>query len=130
MTDQAEAWLAQQVVDTAQDMSARGLSPQRSGNVSARFGDHVLITPSAMAYADMLPGDIAKVSMTGDQIAGASSTSTETPLHLAIYQAHPEARAIVHCHSMAATALACARTVHPGISLHGRHRRWRDHTVR
>ncbi len=108
MAEESEAWLAQQVADTARDMSNRGLSPQKSGNVSARSDNHILITPSGMAYADMLPDDIAKVTMAGEQVAGSSIASTETPLHLAIYHAHPEAGAVVHCHSMAATALACA----------------------
>jgi L-fuculose-phosphate aldolase len=108
MTDDTDAWLAQQVADTAREMSDRGLSPQKSGNVSARSGDRILITPSGMAYADLLPDDIATLTMTGQQVAGPSRASTETPLHIAIYQAHPEAQAIVHCHSMAATALACA----------------------
>lgn len=109
MADDLDAWQAQQVADAAREMSARGLSPHKSGNVSLRSGDHMLITPSGMAYEDILPGDIAKVAMTGEQIAGNRKASSETPLHLAVYLARPDAGAIVHCHSMAATALACAQ---------------------
>lgn len=108
MTEAGNAWLAQQVADTARDMSARGLSPQKSGNVSVRTDSGMLITPSGMAYDDILPGDIAHVSMSGGRLAGDRKPSTETPLHLAIYRARADAAAIVHCHSMAATALACA----------------------
>lgn len=108
MTEAGNAWLAQQVADTARDMSARGLSPQKSGNVSVRTDSGMLITPSGMAYDDILPGDIAHVSMSGEHQAGNRKPSMETPLHLAIYGARPDAGAIVHCHSMAATALACA----------------------
>lgn len=110
-----DAWAAQQVADAAREMSARGLSPQRSGNVSLRVGEGMLITPSGMAYADVLPGDIARVTMNGDQVGGSCKASSETPLHLAIYRARAEAGAIVHCHSMAATALACAGRAIPAF---------------
>ncbi len=115
MNDDGLMWQAQQVANAALEMSQRGLSPQRSGNVSMRVEDVVLITPSGMAYADILPEDIAVVSLTGNQTAGRRMPSTETLLHLAIYLARPPARAIVHCHSMAATALACMRKPIPAF---------------
>ncbi len=115
MHSQDEAWLRQQVVDTAQVMSAGGLSPQKSGNVSIRCNDDMLITPSGMAYDEMLPGDIVKVSMDGEVTAGQKKPSSETPMHLAIYRDRPEAVAVVHCHSKAATALSCTRKAIPAF---------------
>jgi L-fuculose-phosphate aldolase len=108
MTERDDAWQAQEVADTARAMSARGLSPQKSGNVSIRRGDQILITPTGMDYDDILPDDIARVNLAGEQVGGARKPSSEVALHLAIYGARPEAGAIVHCHSQAATALACA----------------------
>ncbi|NNJ76881.1 MAG: class II aldolase [Anderseniella sp.] len=104
-----EASLRRAVVETAQAMSAKGLSPQRSGNVSVRIGDSILVTPTGLPYADYQPADMVKMSMDGVIAEDQKKPSSEAPFHLAIYNAFPDAKAIVHCHSMAATALACAR---------------------
>lgn len=109
MSKEAEDRLRKEVAATALAMSQKGLSPQRSGNVSARFEDCMLVTPSGVPYADIGAGEIVRVEMDGSLRPGQLKPSSEAPFHLAIYQAFPAARAIVHCHSMAATALACAR---------------------
>ena len=105
----------QQVIDAAQEMARLGLSPQRSGNVSARAGDFVFITPSATDYGDLQVADIAKLTLSGKHISGQKKPSSETPLHLAIYNAFVKARAVVHCHSLFATVLACARVPIPAF---------------
>ena len=46
------------VIATALAMSRGGLSPGRSGNVSMRWRDGMLITPSGMAYETLKPADI------------------------------------------------------------------------
>jgi L-fuculose-phosphate aldolase len=114
MPHEAEA-LRQEIVATAQAMSRRGLSPQRSGNVSARWGDELLITPSAIPYEAMRPADIVAVGLDGRIAQGQRKPSTETPFHRAIYAARPDAQAIVHCHSPRAAALACARQPIPAF---------------
>jgi len=103
------------VVETAQAMSAKGLSPQRSGNVSVRSDDGILVTPTGLAYADYHPADMVRMSMNRVIAKDQKKPSSEAPFHLAIYNAFPDARAIVHCHSMAATALACARMEIPAF---------------
>jgi L-fuculose-phosphate aldolase len=114
MPPEAEA-LRQEIVATAQAMSRRGLSPQRSGNVSARLGEKLLITPSAVPYEAMRASDIVAVGLDGSIKAGQRKPSTEMPFHRAIYAARADARAIVHCHSPRATALACARLAIPAF---------------
>ena len=110
-----ETSLRRQVVETAQAMSAKGLSPQRSGNVSVRTGNGILVTPTGLPYADYEPDDMVKMSMDGTIAEDQKKPSSEAPFHLAIYNAFPDAEAIVHCHSMAATALACARMEIPAF---------------
>lgn len=110
-----ETSLRRQVVETAQAMSAKGLSPQRSGNVSVRTGNGILVTPTGLPYADYEPDDMVKMSMDGTIAENQKKPSSEAPFHLAIYNAFPDAEAIVHCHSMAATALACARMEIPAF---------------
>ncbi len=100
---------------TALAMSLKGLSPQRSGNVSARYKDAMLVTPSGVPYDKIGAREIVRVGMDGKVVPGELKPSSEAPFHLAIYRAFPAAQAIVHCHSMAATALACARREIPAF---------------
>lgn len=113
--DDPEGALRAAVVETAQRMSAYGLSHGRSGNVSARWEDGMLITPSGIAYDGMTPDDIVFLDAEGAPLAGEGKPSSEWRFHLAAYQARPEARAVVHCHSRSATALACAHRPIPAF---------------
>ncbi|MCB1436017.1 MAG: class II aldolase/adducin family protein [Rhodobiaceae bacterium] len=104
----SEAETRREVVETARAMSAGGLSPGRSGNVSARFGAGMLITPSGVAYEGLAPADIVFVGGDGAAQAHRYRPSSEWRFHLAVYGARREAGAIVHAHSRHATVLACA----------------------
>jgi len=109
----AEGRLRAAVVKTARRMSASGLSHGRSGNVSARWDDGMLITPSGAAYDMLEPYDIVYVDANGTPIGG--KPSSEWRFHQAAYQARPDAGAVVHCHSLNATALACAHRPIPAF---------------
>jgi L-fuculose-phosphate aldolase len=103
-----EAALRRAVIDTALAISHEGLSPGRTGNVSARFGEGMLITPTGLAYGALAEADIVPVRKDGATPPGALKPSSEWRFHMAVYEARPEIGAVVHCHSMDATALACA----------------------
>ncbi len=107
--------IRRKIVSTAQAMSTLGLSPGKSGNVSTRFEDGIIITPSGVSYDAMGTDDLVFVKMNGEVTAPRLKPSSETALHLAVYKAHEDAHAIVHCHSPAATALACAREPIPAF---------------
>lgn len=110
----SEAALRQEIVATARAMSASGLSPGRSGNVSARFESGMLITPSGLAYDAMEPGDVVCVAADGLVAEGQRAPSTEWHFHLAAYRARLDMHALVHTHSLHATVLACAgRSIPP-----------------
>lgn len=102
-----EAALRREVIATALEMSRRGLSPGRSGNVSARFGEGMLITPSGIAYDRLLPETIVRVDADG-KYGGGIKPSSEWRFHLGAYAARPDMHAVVHAHSMHAVVLACA----------------------
>lgn len=104
-----EAWARQSVIDTALELERTGLSPQQSGNVSMRFGGDILITPTGMNYHDLLPDDIVLLSLGGHVLDGERAPSSEWHMHAAIYEARPEAQAIVHAHSDHAVSLAVMR---------------------
>jgi L-fuculose-phosphate aldolase len=104
-----EARRRAEIVQIAQAMDRAGFAPTKSGNVSARWRDGLLITPSVLPYAAMTADDLVVLDSDGGVRAGTRRPSSEWPLHVAIYRARPDAEAIVHTHSPRATALACAR---------------------
>lgn len=112
MSKQAELAAREAVIATALAMSRQRLSPGRSGNVSMRFGDGMLITPSGMAYDEIGPDDIAYMAHDGSVRTGSRKPSSEWHFHLSAYTARPDRGAVVHTHSLNATVLACA---HRGI---------------
>ncbi len=104
-----EADLRAEIVAVAQAIDQAGFCPSKSGNVSARLGDGLLITPSGLPYAQTTPEDLIHLSLEGTVLSGARKPSSEWPFHVEIYKARPDAQAIVHTHSPRATALSCTR---------------------
>jgi L-fuculose-phosphate aldolase len=101
---------AGEVVAAARGMRARGLSRGTAGNVSARVPEGMLITPSAVDYADMRPDDLVLMSLSGEIIdAAGRKPSTEWRLHATILAARPEVASVLHAHPPFCTALACLR---------------------
>ena len=103
-----EAELRDELVRVAQALERAGFFPSQSGNVSARWRDGLLITPTGLPYARMRPEDVIEFDLFGSR-AGALDPSSEWPLHSGIYKARPDAEAIVHTQSPMATAMSCAR---------------------
>lgn len=112
----AEGKARRAVIEAALAMSRSGLSPGRSGNVSARFDNGMLITPTGMAYEDIRPRDIVFVNARGEVPDKKSrKPSSEWRFHLSAYQARPDMNAVVHTHSLHATVLACAHRPIPAF---------------
>ncbi|MFI8004200.1 class II aldolase/adducin family protein [Streptomyces sp. NPDC086010] len=98
-----QAW--ESVVATARRTAAEGLVVGTSGNVSARVGDLVLVTPSGVPYDRLGPGDTVGVDLAGRQVLGDLVPTSELPLHLAVYR-ETCAAAVVHTHAVHATAVS------------------------
>lgn len=92
-------------------MNSSGLNQGTSGNISARHKDSMLITPSGIPYEELVPKDIAKLSLNSDDIDwdGPYKPSSEWHFHKAILQKKPELNAVVHTHSTFATVVSIAR---------------------
>lgn len=103
--------LRQSIIDRCCWMNAAGLNQGTSGNISARFEDRMLITPSATPYEDITPEMIATMPIEGEYGAwtGPLQPSTEWRFHLDILRSRPDVGAVVHTHAMFATILAIGR---------------------
>jgi L-fuculose-phosphate aldolase len=93
-----------QIVAAARAMAAEGLVVGTVGNVSARVHGGFLITPTRTSYDSLTHKDLVFVRDGSDAAASTRAASREWPLHAAIYRARPDTRAIVHTHSVHATA--------------------------
>jgi ribulose-5-phosphate 4-epimerase/fuculose-1-phosphate aldolase len=89
-------------------LSARGLSPGTSGNISLRVDDGWIVSPTNAALGSLEPESLALIDATGAHTGGAAPTK-EKFLHAAVYAARSDFGAIVHLHSTHAVAYACLR---------------------
>lgn len=104
--------LRQQLIATAQSMTAAGLNKGTAGNLSVRLNDRTapgfLITPTGMDYAQLDTDDIVLMHLDGTHTSK-RLPSSEWRFHRDVYAKRPEAGAILHAHSPFATSLACLR---------------------
>ena len=100
-------------------INSSGLNPGTAGNISVRYGDTMLISPSGVPYEQLEPEDIVAMTLTGEYgsyvASGTNVPSSEWRFHLDIMRARPDVGAIVHTHSLYATVLACARKDIPPV---------------
>ena len=79
------------------------------GNISARDGDIIWMKPSGMALDEMTPADLCGMDLkTGRQIKGDRKPTSEVNMHLAVYRARPDVKAIFHTHSPWASGVITA----------------------
>jgi L-fuculose-phosphate aldolase len=105
----SERGLRLRVVTAARRLSAAGMNPGRSGNLSARVPGGFLITPSGTPYETLHPDDLVFLDEEGEHGGGQGAPSSEWRLHRDIYERTPDVGAVVHTHSPYATTLACLR---------------------
>lgn len=91
-----------------------GLVVGTAGNLSARVGDLVAVTPSGVPLDRLEPEACPVVDVAGHLVEGESQPSSETPMHLAVYTA-TGVQAVVHTHSTFGTVVATTMTELPPI---------------
>ncbi|MHA1522931.1 MAG: L-fuculose-phosphate aldolase [Alphaproteobacteria bacterium] len=112
--DDAEFALRKEIVATCRAMNDAGINQGMSGNVSVRWGEGLLISPSSIEYSVMSASDIVYMAMDGTY-EGALPPSTEWRFHRAILAKRPEFNAIVHAHPTYCTALAISHREIPAV---------------
>lgn len=107
-----EAALRAALAETARQTVVQGLNQSASGNVSARWADGFLVTPSGLPGATLQPAQMVFVGLDG-VARGALKPSSEWRIHRDLYVARPEVHAVVHAHSPHAVSLSCLRRAIP-----------------
>lgn len=99
----------QQVADYGRKLIEQNLTSGTSGNISIYDPDTGLmcIKPSGMGYFDIKAEDVVVMDLEGHIIEGERKPSSEHAMHAMMYKLHPEARSVVHTHSLYCTIFAC-----------------------
>lgn len=103
-----EDQLRDRMAQVMKAMDHRGLNRGTSGNLSARWGEAMLVTPSGVPPERLTGEQMVLVQPDGSTPEGALRPSSEWRMHQQILNRRPDANAVVHCHSRHATILACA----------------------
>jgi len=108
-----EVRLRDRIVALGRSLFQRGLTAGSSGNLSALLPDgRWLITPTNACLGQLDPARLALLSRDGEALAG-DPPSKELVLHRAMYDARPQARAIVHLHATHSAAISCLDGLDP-----------------
>jgi len=110
-----EGALRQRMAQVMQAMDERGLNRGTSGNVSARCGEAMLVTPSGVPASRLTADQMVLIQPDGSTPAGALKPSSEWRMHQGLLDRRPDIGAVVHCHSRHATILACANRPIPAV---------------
>ncbi|HZN63758.1 MAG TPA: class II aldolase/adducin family protein [Tepidisphaeraceae bacterium] len=101
--------LKEQMCDIGRRIWHKGFCAGNEGNHSCRIAENrVLCTPTGISKGFLKPDDICTVDLEGKQVAGKRKRTSEILMHLAIYKARPDVKAVVHSHPPHATAFAVA----------------------
>jgi L-fuculose-phosphate aldolase len=105
-TDQRVRRARKRVSDIGREMVAQGLTLGTGGNVSVAVDDGIAISPSGMAYDEVLPADVPVVSLDATVREGDRQPSSETAMHTTVHRERPDVGGVVHTHSPYASTFA------------------------
>lgn len=102
---QERVQLANEIIETCLKMNQVGLNQGTAGNISVRYQDGMLITPSGIEYEKLTPDHIVYVDCDGNFEEG-KIPSSEWAFHLVCYQTREDCHAVVHNHAINSTAVS------------------------
>ncbi|NOY90727.1 MAG: class II aldolase/adducin family protein [Deltaproteobacteria bacterium] len=102
----SEHRLRADICHAARVLYERGHNAPADGNVSARLGTrYLLCSPTGVHKGELTKSDIVKLRLADGESIDEKRPSSEIQMHLGIYRARADVRAIVHAHSPHAVGL-------------------------
>lgn len=101
-----------QIVEFGKSLFDRQLTGGSTGNISSRVGDRILMTPTGSIMGSLDGDRLSVFDSSGNHVDGDRPTK-ESVLHVAVYNARPDANAIVHLHSPYSVAVSCLEGIDP-----------------
>tara|TARA_B100001057_G_scaffold150700_1_gene150592 strand:+ start:5464 stop:6117 length:654 start_codon:yes stop_codon:yes gene_type:complete len=105
----------EKIVFEIKRMQKMGLVINTSGNISIKKDDLIAISPSGVSYDNLKSKDIVVLDKNKKIVEGQLLPSSETNLHVSIYDKYNEVSAIVHTHSLYATSVSTLLQELPAI---------------
>ncbi|QHC71729.1 3-oxo-tetronate 4-phosphate decarboxylase [Rathayibacter sp. VKM Ac-2801] len=112
----AESEVKRSIVAAARSLFTRSLTHGSTGNISARFGANILVTPTGSSLGTVTKDELSVIDAQGTHVDG-PKPSKEAFLHAAVLRARPTANAVVHTHSTHAAAVSCLANIDPDDAL-------------
>ena len=104
-----EREIKEQIIEAGKRLYQKGFVASNDGNISSRVDEYsLIITPTGVCKGDMRTDQLLKVDNDGKVIYGDMKPTSEMKMHLAVYKARKDIKAIVHAHPPKATAFAVA----------------------
>jgi L-fuculose-phosphate aldolase len=98
------AFITSEIVKYSQKLDQKGFGANHDGNISVKFDDVLLATPTAVSKGNITADLIITLDKNGNKIDGIGKSFSEIKLHLVAYRVRPEINAVVHAHPPFATA--------------------------
>lgn len=98
------SFIVNEIVKYSQKLDQKGFGANHDGNISTKFDDVLLATPTAVSKGNITADLIITLDKSGNKVAGIGKPFSEIKLHLIAYRERPEVNAVVHAHPPFATA--------------------------
>ena len=99
--------LVNEIIKYGRHCGNKNFTPGYSGNLSARYGDKILITSSGSANGYLSENELVLMDFQGNLIEGDKKPSSEKMLHAKFYEIRPDVNYIIHVHSPFLSTFAC-----------------------
>ena len=99
--------LKKELIDYGKLAGEKNFTPGYSGNLSARFGDEILITSSGSANGYLSEDELVLMDFDGNLVEGNKKPSSEKMLHVEFYKQRSDVNYIIHVHSPFLSTFAC-----------------------
>lgn len=86
----------------------KNFTPGMSGNISARYGENIIITVSGSANGYLKEDDFVVIDFDGNVVKGNKKASSEKMLHVQFYKMRPDINYIFHVHAPYLSSFASA----------------------
>lgn len=100
--------MKRKLVEIGKRMYDKNLIAGYEGNISAKINDKIYITPSGVCKGFLKEDDILEIDMQGKVLSGNGKPSSETKMHLTVYNKRHDVNAVVHAHPPVSTGFACS----------------------
>ncbi len=93
-----KSYLIQKIVHYCHKLDEKGFTANHDGNITVKFENHFLATPTSKSKADIIPEMVLELDENGKKISGIGNSFSEFKMHQVAYQTRREANAVVHAH--------------------------------